>query len=150
MYVSEYRSKQYLRSVSRYPSNTACWKIKDLYSKISDELTDFYEETNRELSGIIDNIDDIYNDYLVSYKKAWKKAAIERFGTIMYDVLSLQDDYYHFGQFIRKANDSVIVGNLEENISKIEELLGTLEGEIDKYGGNCMNCNNNLRHKRGE
>lgn len=139
------------------PSNEIyCASIKDVKEKVESALTQFVNDYAEILQNSVKNIHNSYDENIKTLKVNLKEAAVQEFGTTMYDVLSLQDDYNHFLSLLRGESgiDKVEsqLSAIRKNNLQIDYKIEELKNDAEKYRVHCLGCNDkvNLRVRRGE
>lgn len=130
--------------------NFSCIRLKDLHEYVNKKLNEFGNNFNNELHANIEGKIEIYDRKLEEIKNNIKDAAVKQFGMTMYDVLSLQDDYYHFEKELEAINISEMLTSLEENTAQIKLMLISLKKGMEIYRNYCLNCNGRQRKRRGK
>lgn len=131
-------------------NDRTCIKLKDLTKYITARLSQFKEEYTKILLSEIIERDEIYEQKLSDLKIYLKSAAVKLFGTTMYDILSLQDDYHHFVYVLNNFNNASLLDKIQENSAEIKLRLVSLNHDVKKYQQYCMSCNSDRRVKRSE
>ncbi|CAH0584328.1 unnamed protein product [Chrysodeixis includens] len=131
-----------------HKKNISCITLKDLHDYVNNRLSQFGEDFDRELYGNIEGKKEIYDEKLEYIKINLKDAAVKQFGMTMYDILSLQDNYYHFEKELGEINMSSQLTSLEENTAQIKLMLIVLKNGVENYRHYCLNCNSKQRNRR--
>lgn len=82
-----------------------------------------------------------------------KEEAVQAFSTTMYDVLSLEDEYYHFLNSLRGENGinefESHVNKIRKNIMKVNLKTEELKNDVENYRKYCLTCDGSKEKSHG-
>ncbi|XP_030020006.1 uncharacterized protein LOC115440021 [Manduca sexta] len=121
-----------------------CSTFRELSKIIIDRLKKFQVEFSDILVGKINKDSIIFEEKIMNIKKKLKTAAVEQFGLTMYEILNLQDEYYHYSADLKEYNISNVLQDIKHNEYEINAKLLELESNAKKYRDYCISCNDRL------
>lgn len=117
-----------------------CSQIDDLVLRIEKLLLHHLENSIEEFKDRLANDSKIYKAQVEELKTVSKSKALAQFGTTMYDILNLQDQYFHFDQDLQVDVQSRI-RSIKTQISNLEASVTNLEYQTEKVRKYCSTCN---------
>ncbi|XP_031768525.2 uncharacterized protein LOC113521442 [Galleria mellonella] len=118
-----------------------CDSMMNLFGQIKTKLENYVNISKDEINYKIIVDHDSYKNKIVELKNNLKDIALKDFGRIMYDILNLQDEYYHFYHKVRNVNPKRIHLEINQNLAQVDPLLMKLEVDTRQFGMYCRNCN---------
>ncbi|KAJ8716075.1 hypothetical protein PYW08_013360 [Mythimna loreyi] len=134
-------------SLVEIPNGMYCVNLKHLNDYIIEKLREIEAQYDDGLRNTLDFSEKMYENKIFEFKNNLKDAAVKQFGTTMYDILSLQDDYHHVRTALEHVNVSSEIIIIMENNAEIGFKLIGLKRDLKKYRRYCMKCGN-VRMKR--
>ncbi|XP_028172597.1 uncharacterized protein LOC114361672 [Ostrinia furnacalis] len=121
-----------------------CGSIAEVHHEIQSKLLNFSADQQQALKAKLDHDDVQYDNKLEELKKTLKNVALNEFGFTMYDILNLQDSYYHFSNEIHNASVKETLDGIKQNIAIIKPEMLALEMSVQKLAKHCTSCSNSL------
>lgn len=131
-------------------ADTYCISLRDLNSIINKKISEMQEQNYDSLYHHLEDSLKNYTKKITEFTTNLKNTTVKEFGMIMYDILTLQDNYYHLEEYLEQVNISSQIYNIQKNIAKIRYRLIGLDGDMLKFRESCLKCVINRRTKRSK
>ena len=130
-----------------HSSGTYCIRLKHLNDIINEKLSEVQAQHHEDLYEQLELNDKMYTQLITEFKQNLKNAAVHDFGMIMYEILTLQDDYHHFIKYLEDVNIASAIYNIKMNTAEINYMLIGLEQDLENYQQYCLKCFMNKKIK---
>lgn len=117
-----------------------CTTIEVVRETVHDRLYQYELEQMERIQDYLPYQNMIMSVAFSGLKKRLREAIHEQFGVTMYEILALDDDYYHFMNALNDFNSLPYAKALKKNSVVIQYKLLDLSDKIEKYRQHCLSC----------
>lgn len=128
--------------------NYYCGTYSGLTKRIKGYLEEFTGIAKKNMSDKLSANNLEYKMKIENITKDLKDHAIKEFGVVMFDVLNLQDDYYHFEELIKNNNTEIAFYGIERNNGNSNIQILELQRKLPVFKKYCLNCNSSSKTMR--
>lgn len=121
-----------------YNNDYFCASVPTVQKIIQDDLMKFKDTTIVTIASQIQKDNSDYDNKINEFTNNLKNLALKQFGTVMYEILSLVDDYRHYNEVIELASD-VNLDDIDNQLIQIEVQIPNLKRNIATLKKLCIN-----------